>query len=859
MDRVTKLRRIVGKDNVLTDPVDCLGYSRDMSLHVGRPDVVVYAVTTDQVSKILALANKEGVPVTARGGGTSVTGAVLPRRGGILLNLARMNKIKEINKSDGYAVVEPGVICNTLNAALAPSHFFPPDPGSAPIATLGGMVATNASGVRAVKYGTTKDYVRALEVVLADGRVIRTGTKAPKSSAGYGLTGLFAASEGTLGVITEITFKVLPLPEYSAYAKLSFPGTLEAGAAVEEALKRGIPISTCEILDGVSIDVVKKAMNLEVPENVRCLLFMEIDGSRLAVEQQIKQIDAICREKGALATEWSDDPAKRAAIWSARQGLVPALSRVKPGYRQVPIVEDFGVPMSRIPETIQDIQAVGRKYGLDIATFGHVGDGNLHAVVLIDVRKGEEWETLRKIAQDFIDLTLKYEGTLTAEHGVGMAKSAYIGEELGQSLGVMEQIKRALDPNNILNPGKMGFSDAPQDIYAENCYQPLVGGSPNSFGEAVDNEILACIQCGFCTLGCPTYATDQLETKNARGRIALAQNLLSGSVDPTAEMARRLYQCTLCLNCKSTCPAQVNVSDIITAARRRIYQSGLNPKAFLKAYKSIEQHGNPFLEPREKRTDIHPTPPFLVPGAEVLYWSGCVSSYQDLRIIPATLKVLDAAGIKYSQLGQDEGCCGYFAYITGAMDKFKEIRRLNLEAFKKAGVKTVLATCSGCHKTFHDLYPRYGGNGFKTQHAVEFFHDLLSQGRLKFSDQAKPLKVIYHDPCDIGRHMGLYEPPREVIKALPGVELLEFPLNRALAKCCGGGGGMKGFDLDLSMELAEKRVLQAVEAGAEAIVSACPSCKQNFSQGVARLKKAGQIPRKLKVLDLTELVAQRLA
>jgi len=862
MDYLDRLGQIVGRENVLTGEVDCLGYSRDMSIHQGMPKAVVFARTTEEVSRVMALANEEVIPVTVRGGGTSVTGAVLPAQGGIILNLCRMNAIKEINKTDGYAVVEPGVICNALNAALAPSHFFPPDPGSAPIATLGGMVSTNASGVRAVKYGTTKDYVKAVEAVMADGRVVRVGTKSPKSSAGYDLAHLFAAAEGTLGVLTEITFRILPSPEYQAFAKLSFPTITQAGAAVEEILASGIPISTCEVLDGVSIEVMKDKMGLEVPPEVTCLLFMEIDGNKSAVREHIDRVNRICHKKGSVGQEWSDDPEKRATVWAARHGLVTTLSRVKPGYRQIPIVEDFGVPMSRIPETIADIQAIGRKYGSNIATFGHIGDGNLHAVVLMDVREGTEWETTRKIAQEFIDMTLKYEGTLTAEHGVGMAKSPYIGQELGRGLEVMAQIKKALDPKNILNPGKMGFEGAIEDIYDQMSFRKLIGGPPEgrSFGTEVDNEILACIQCGFCTLGCPTYAHAQVETQNARGRISLALALMSGLMDPTEEMAKRLYECTLCLNCKYTCPAQVNVTQIIQAARTRVYQAGLNPQGYLTAYESIQEHGNPFLEDRAKRTDVFPAEPRPAKGAEVLYWTGCVSSYQDLKIAPSLMKILDKAGVRYGSLGKEEGCCGYLLYITGAMDRFKALMEANLEKFRENGVTKIVATCSGCHKTFHDLYPHYGGDGGpKALHAVELLLELAKEGRFTWQEEVKPIKVAYHDPCDIGRHMGLYEEPRELISLIPGVELVEFPQNRQLAKCCGGGGGMKGFNLDLSLELAEKRVLQAAELGAEAVVSACPSCKQNFVQGSARLKKAGRLEKKMKALDVTELLAARLA
>ncbi len=855
------LQAIVGRENVLTSATDCLGYSRDMSIHVGLPEAVVFAESAEQVSRVLALANQAGLPVTVRGGGTSVTGASLPVKGGLVLNLVRMNRIREINRADGYAVVEPGVICQELNKALSPGHFYPPDPGSAPIATIGGMVSTNASGVRAVKYGTARDYVKAMEVVLADGRIIRTGSKAPKSSAGYDLNRLFATSEGTLGVITELTLRILPVPEYSIFAKLSFPSIVEAGATVEEIMRRGVPISTCEILDGVSIETVRKAMGLEIPAGVTCLLFMEIDGHRGSVESAAAQVDVIMKENGGLESEWSDDPVKRAAIWSARHGLVTSLSRIRPGQRQVPITEDFGVPMSRIPETIADIQAIGRKHGVEIATFGHIGDGNLHAVLLMDVRNQEHWETTRRIADDFIELTLKHEGTLTAEHGVGLAKSPFIARELGESLEVMASIKKALDPKNILNPGKLGFADSIRDIYEMNACGTLREGVSGdlSFGEELDREILSCVQCGFCTLGCPTFGVSQIETMNARGRNNLAFNLLTGKVRPSAEMAERLYQCTLCDNCKSTCPAGVRTSAIVQAARGRLYEAGLSPEIFNLAYRSIRENGNPFLEPRAKRTDVFPAGIPAEPEAEVLYWAGCLSSYQEMKVVPATVKALEAAGVKWTALGQEEGCCGYLAYLTGAMDRFKELAEQNIKAFESVGARTVLTTCPGCYKAFRDLYPEQTGKEVRVMHASEYFGGLAAEGRLPWREEAKALRAVYHDPCDLGRHMGVYEPPRELLRRLPGLELKEFPLNREMAKCCGAGGGMKGFDLDLSLELAERRVLSAVETGAEAIVSACPSCKQNFNQAAAKLKKDGRLQSKVKVYDLMELLAQRLA
>ncbi|HMK34708.1 MAG TPA: FAD-linked oxidase C-terminal domain-containing protein [Desulfomonilaceae bacterium] len=861
MGFIQKLEDVVGAGNFSASPVDCLAYSRDMSIHAGIPHVIVFAVSTEQVSQIMALANSEKVPVVARGTGSSVTGAVLPVKGGIVLDFTKMTAIKDISKADGYAIIEPGVICNALNARLAPTHFFPPDPGSAAIATVGGMIATNASGVRAAKYGTTKDYVKALTVVLADGRIIRTGDIAPKSSAGYDLTHLFSSSEGTLGIITEAVVKILPMPEYEAFAQVSFPDVPTAGKAVEKIFTSGLELATCEILDNVCLDVARDALKMDIPKEVNCQLFMGIDGPKSAVREQIEKIDEICSSVGGLNSIWSDNPVEKAKLFAARGGLVPAMSRLQPGYRLVPLVEDFGVPISKIPGTIAEIQAIGSKYGFPVATFGHIGDGNLHATFIMNPTVTEQWDKVKSIALEFIDMTLKYQGTVSAEHGIGMAKSPYIGRQLGEALNVMKDIKKALDPNNILNPGKMGFDDAIGDILDENTFQKYITrpDKVEHFPEGVDNEILACIQCGFCRAGCPTFGESTLESLNAKGRVTLAFNMLLGDLQPSEDLAKRLYQCMMCLNCKSVCPAQVDVSAIVRSARERLVDMGYLPEVFKPALASMIDAANPLLAAPEKRADSYPAGyKKAVPGeTESVLHMGCVTSFQDIKIIPALVQILDSAGVNYGALSEDETCCGYLAYLVGDTQTFKRVREMYMDRMAVYKPKQLITSCAGCLKTFRDLYPQYGGdNGFAVLHVVELMEKLIAEGKLTFRDDAKELQVVYHDPCDMGRHMGVYEPPRNVIKGLPGVELLEFPLNRAQAKCCGGGGGMKGFDNALAGDIAYKRLLSAVDLGADVVVSACPSCKGSFNQAAARARKEKKV--KMKVMDITELVASRL-
>lgn len=859
MDVIQDLIKIVGKENVRTDEIERLCYSRDLSVHEAVPDVIVFVKTTEEVSRIMALANEKKIPVTPRGSGTSAVGGALAAKGGILLDLSRMDRILEIDKENGFVVVEPGVICNNLNAALAPTHFFPPDPGSANLASLGGMVSTNASGNRALKYGTTKHYVLGLEVVLADGRVINTGSVLGKTSSGYDLTQLFTNAEGTLGIITKIILKILPVPEYTAFAEARFSSTLDAGKAVREILTSGIALSSCEILDKVTIDVVNKAMGLHIPDEVGCLLFIEIDGNKKAVQENIEKINKICKANNGIENRWEDDPAKRLKMWAARQGIVASLSKVKRGSRMQSIMDDPGIPITKIPEAITEIKKISEKYHMPINTFGHIGDGNIHPIIISDPRNKEQWDTIKEVAKDLIDLTIRLRGTLTAEHGTGMAKSPYIKKELGETLEVMKAIKKALDPNNILNPGKMGFDDSIRGIYENFAFLPLIERSESiqPFGEELDNEIMACIMCGFCRAGCPTYGETSLESINARGRVILAYHLLTGRLKPSKELADRFYKCTTCLNCNAVCPAGVRVPEIIQAARQRLVETGYLPSIHQALIQSIEEKGNPFGEAPEKRADIFPTDYKNQEKASTLLFFGCVSSYQDINLIPSVLKIMDKANIDYRTLGNKEFCCGYISYLVGDQKEFERCIEKNTQLFNSHGLKEIVATCAGCYRTFKDLYPKQNGfSNTQVYHMVEYLGKLITDGKLLFKDGTK-IRVVYHDPCDLGRHMNIYDPPRHVLRSIPFVELMEFPQNRNLARCCGGGGGLKAFDTEMSLEISYKRVQQAAGIGAEMIVSACPACKANLQTAASRLRKEKKT--RIKVMDITELVAEALA
>lgn len=856
MDIAGKLAAIVGKDSVHTDIIERICYSRDMSIHEGVPDAVVMPESTEDVSKILRFANDNSVPVIPRGSGTSVVGAHLAPRGGIVLDMCRMNRILDIDAQEFLARVEAGTVCGDLNRELARYKvFFPPDPGSSTIATIGGMVNTNASGLRAVKYGTTKDYVHGLTAVLADGTILRTGTKAPKTSTGYDLTRLFVSSEGTLGVVTEVLLRIIPLPSYIAFAMALFEKLDDAGRAVTEILTSGIPLCAGEIMDRVCIEVVKDAMKLDIPD-VEAMLIMEVDGHRQAVIEQIQQIEGICRKHHGLDVRWSDNPAERAQMWAGRAGLVSALSRLRPGARLVPVAEDFGVPITRIPEAIKGAQDISTRNDILIATFGHVGDGNIHTTFIMDVRNKDEWDKLAKASEELVEMTLKLEGTLSAEHGVGEAKAAWIARERGKGIGVARKIKEALDPKGILNPGKLDLQEGPKSIFDDFAFKSLLdrSGSIDSLGELADNETLICVQCGFCRAGCPTFEQTGLESRNARGRMLVAYKMLTGELKATPEVAQTFYECTTCMNCTFVCPSRIKAADVVMGARKRLFEAGSAPEQQVAVVDNVKHSGNPFSLEKQGRTESFPkkwrqlaAEGKLPKTAETLLFIGCVPGYVDMKTVPSLMELLDLAGVDYTVLGEDESCCGFPVYLAGSPE-FGAISKGNIEKMKATGAKTLITPCAGCYKSFKELY---AGMEMEVLHGVQFLARLIDDGKLKLEKRFDKT-VAYHDPCDLGRHLEVYDVPREILAKVPGLKLVEFPRNRQNARCCGGGGGVSAVNPELALGMAGTRVREALSVGAQVVVSACAACKDMLKKGAAGLsreEKGG-----LRIMDITEVV-----
>ncbi len=451
------LEEIVGPENYTDDLIDLIAYSKDASEHKHRPEAAVWPIDTNQVSEILKLATKERFPVVPRGAGTSLAGLAVPQQGGVILDMARMDKILEITIEDRLAVVQSGVVYADLERALAPDgFFFPPDPASGAVCTLGGNVATNAGGIKGAKYGTTKDYVLALEVVLPDGRILHTGSKCMKSVSGYDLTKLFVGSEGTLGVVTEITLKINPKPPLTSTSMATFEDLEDAGRAISEIMYSGILPSSLEVVDQQTLQAINENTDMGLPE-VEALLVAETDGyTREETEFQMAKITKVFEKNNATSIRRSENEKEAEALWAARKSAYGVAARINNNL----FVEDLSIPMSKVPEMLRAISDLAKKYDLKIPTVGHAGDGNLHPVISFDGTNSDEVKRVEKATKELFEKVIDLGGTLTGEHGIGLAKAPFMHLEHDDiSMDVMRSIKRLFDPNNILNPGKMGLEE----------------------------------------------------------------------------------------------------------------------------------------------------------------------------------------------------------------------------------------------------------------------------------------------------------------------------------------------------------------------------------------------------------------
>src|SRR5438552_7460912 len=451
---LAELRRVVGDENVLIAPEDLIPYSFDGTAALQQmPGCVVFARTTEQVASILRLANDTKTPIVTRGSGTGLSGGSLPSADCIVLCTVKMDKILELDRANLTMLVQPGV--TTLQVADAASNaglFYPPDPGSMKISTIGGNVAENSGGLRGLKYGITRNYVMGLEVVLPSGELLWTGNKCVKDVAGYSLRDLFIGSEGTLGVITKVLLRLIPRPAAKKTMVATFAQMDQAAEAVSAIIAAHIIPCTLEFLDRLTIHCVEDYAQIGLPLDCEALLLMETDGHPVVVAEDAAQMEKICRDHGCLEVRVAKDDTEAGKLASARRSAFSALARVAP----TTILEDATVPRSELAKMIRFVEATAKKYRLKIGTFGHMGDGNLHPTFLTDERNKEEMHRVEEAFKEIFAEAIRLGGTITGEHGVGLAKKSFLPSFAGAAqILVMRELRRALDPRGILNPGKM--------------------------------------------------------------------------------------------------------------------------------------------------------------------------------------------------------------------------------------------------------------------------------------------------------------------------------------------------------------------------------------------------------------------
>jgi D-lactate dehydrogenase (cytochrome) len=444
------LRQRLG-ERLSTSAAVCEQHGKDESYHTPHaPDAVAFVHSTEEVSAIVSLCAQYTTPVIAFDTGTSLEGHVAALRGGVCIDLSQMNRIVRVNAEDLDAIVEAGVTRKQLNEHLRDTGlFFPIDPGAD--ASIGGMAATRASGTNAVRYGTMRENVLALTVVLADGRVIRTARRARKSAAGYDLTRLFVGSEGTLGVITEVTVRLYGIPEAISAAVCAFPTIAAAVDTVIETIQSGVPVARIELLDEAQIDAINKYSKLD--HKVATTLFFEFHGSNAAVAEQVESVKGLAAEHGGDDFRWATTAEERAKLWQARHDAYYAALALRPGSKGWPT--DVCVPISRLAECIGETKRDLAQSAIPSALAGHVGDGNFHLIFMIDPHSPKEIAEANRLNDRMVERALAMEGTCTGEHGIGYGKMDFLIAEHGEAASVMRSIKQALDPHNILNPGKI--------------------------------------------------------------------------------------------------------------------------------------------------------------------------------------------------------------------------------------------------------------------------------------------------------------------------------------------------------------------------------------------------------------------
>ncbi len=819
-----KLQEIFGENDVSTRTSELYVYSFDGGIHRRMPDAVVRPRNTVQVQKLVALANEHKIPLVPRGAGTGLVGGAVPIVGGIVVDMQGMKEIKEIRVDGMYAVVEPGVVCDKFNEALKPYGYFIPGPASSEVATLGGMVGHNSSGGFALKYGATRDYVLGLLVVLPNGEVIEVGTRTPVNSGGFQFEKFFCGSEGTLGIFTEIILKIVPKPKARAACVAFFDDLEKTGQCVANIIAQGLVPSQIEIMTGISIKAVNKAKGLGLPECAGMLL-IEVDGHPGVVGQEVELVGKVCKESGAFQTEFTDDPQRMEILWKGRKEMIPSLSILQQEYATVMLADDMAVPIYNVPKALKAFDEISSQYDIHIPAYGHAATGNLHTKVLMDPTNPDHWRQAEEAVPRLYDAVLALGGTTTGEHGIGITKAPFLHKEKAGAVKAMKAIKRALDPNNIMNPKKlMDWEEG----FVTHLRYPFE--TPEGKGELAPffHEMITCTQCGYCKSVCPgIQCAEGWDSLSPRGKVALSYGVVTGEISMDQSVAERIFQCVLCGDCFRRCPSGINAPELIRAARAQLVDAGFAYDTHRALVENIMRTGNIY---GDEAMEVPVT------QGEAVVFLGCQYGSR-LNKTKKYLKIMEKLGLP----AKVEGglCCGYPMAVLGFKKSLEEYKKRFLDRFKP---EEMIAFCPSCALFLKEEY------GFEAKHVLQVIAQKLEGRELPSNGKV----VTYHDPCDLSRGIKITEEPRKILKAL-GYKLVEMKHNRNQSRCCGGGGGILTTDQTMSTEIAQDRIEEALETGAEILVTACPTCEQVLRKA-ASTSKGGKIT----VKELSDILGDAL-
>jgi len=854
-DLEKNLKCIVG-DRVTTSEFERRFYTSDLiriprgikALFRTMPSAVVNPETADQVSAVVSYCHKHGLPVTARGAGSSGLLSAVPKRGGILLDLTGLAQVIEVDKEQELVRAEGGVTWWQLERRLNRQGLsLRSYPSSAKSATLGGWVMTSGLGIGSLKYGSVYGHVLSAEIVLPDGSVKEYGS-------GEGLEA-FLGTEGMLGILTKLTLKGRPLPESTSH-HLAYFEEINSLFGFLRALINTAPCPySIEIFDHKYLSLLKASGYAVTDFGPRSgLLLATYDGDSKEVTEAATHLQRLIRLHGGTAREGAEHE------WQQRFNML-RVRRAAPSLLPSSVV----VPLDHIESFYSRLERLGKR---TIGLVGHVvspSECYLMPMLVTDEERAVEYTLALHTPRQLSNLALSLGGRPGG--GIGVWNAPYRNELLGErGLAQIKRIKKELDPKGIMN---RGMWLEPPLLFTPRVYQFFMGIAdkadrviPSRIGggqrKGLEGEISSCVQCGYCMNSCPTRQVWLSSTP--RGRILMTKELSLHRDNIKQRVADEyissIFQCTLCGRCRVDCSVDIRSPQMWFSLRNRLADSGFSIESLKGLTKAVEETQNIAARPNERRGDwasrLKLRHPLEVNNrrAEFVYFVGCLTSFFPMAQPAgrAFAQILESAGVDFTILGGDEWCCGFPLLAAGLKEASAKLIRHNIEKIKETGAKSVVMTCPGCYRVWRDEYHDVIGqkHPFHVLHSTQLLARLIEQRKIDIKGLEE--KVTYHDPCDLGRNSGIFDEPRYVIEKIPGLNLVELEDNREYCSCCGSGGDLLASYQDLSLDIAKRKLGEILSTGVETVVTACPACIRAMSMAKTVAKA------RLDVLDISQLL-----